>query len=185
MRIFVTGGSGYIGSSVALACRRAGHDVFGLVRSADKGRELSRNEIRPVVGTLQAPETYLSFARHCSVLIHTAFDRQGDGVALDKKTVETLLNAGEKGAQPKTVIYTSGVWANGDTKCALVDETTPPAPIQAVASPRDGSAGSGKLERERDRHSAGTCLRRSGRADGNVVSGGAERQVGKGDWRRK
>ena len=132
MRIFVTGASGYIGSSVALACRRAGHDVFGLVRSKEKARELARNEIRPVVGTLQNPETYLSFARHCAVLIHTAFDPQG-GAALDKAAVETLLNAGEKGAQPKTFIYTSGVWANGDTKCALVDETTPPAPIQAVA----------------------------------------------------
>jgi nucleoside-diphosphate-sugar epimerase len=133
MRIFVTGASGYIGSSVASACRRAGHDVFGLVRSPEKGRELARNEIRPVVGTLQNPETYLGFARHCTALIHTAFDRQGDPVALDKKTVEILLSAGEKGAQPKTVIYTSGVWANGDSKCALVDETTPPAPIQAVA----------------------------------------------------
>ncbi len=132
MRIFVTGASGYIGSSVALACRRAGHDVFGLVRSADKGRALSRNEIRPVVGTLQVPETYLNFAQHCSVLIHTAFDPQG-GAALDRVAAETLLNAGEKGTQPKTFIYTSGVWANGDTKCALVDETTPPAPIQAVA----------------------------------------------------
>ncbi len=47
--------------------------------------------------------------------------------------MEILLSAGEKGAQPKTVIYTIGVWANGDSKCALVDETTPPAPIQAVA----------------------------------------------------
>jgi nucleoside-diphosphate-sugar epimerase len=132
MRIFVTGASGYIGSSVAFACRRAGHDVFGLVRSPEKARKLASNEIRPVVGTLQNPETYLGFARHCAVLIHTAFDPQG-GAGLDKAVVETLLNASEKGAQPKTFIYTSGVWANGDTKCALVDETTPPAPIQAVA----------------------------------------------------
>jgi nucleoside-diphosphate-sugar epimerase len=133
MRIFVTGASGYIGSSVALACRRAGHEVLGLVRSPEKGRELARNEIRPVVGTLQNPETYLGVPRNCTAVIHTAFDRQGDPVALDKKTVETLLNVGEEGTQPKTFIYTSGVWANGDTKCALVDETTPPAPIAAVA----------------------------------------------------
>jgi nucleoside-diphosphate-sugar epimerase len=116
-----------------LACRRAGHEVFGLVRSPEKARELAKNEIRPVVGSLQNSETYLGVARNCTVLIHTAFERQGDAVSLDRKTVETLLNAGEKGAQPKTFIYTSGVWANGDTKCALVDETSPPAPIQAVA----------------------------------------------------
>lgn len=133
MRIFVTGGSGYIGSAVALACRRAGHDVFGLVRSAEKGKELVRNEVRPVVGTLQNPESYLSVAKHCSVLIHTAFERTAEAVALDRKTVETLLAASAGGSEPKTVIYTSGVWANGDTKCAAVDETAPPAPIQAVS----------------------------------------------------
>lgn len=133
MRIFITGGSGYIGSAVALACRRAGHEVFALVRSADKGRELVRNEVQAVVGTLQNPDSYLSVARNCAVLIHTAFERTGEAVALDRKTVETLLKAGEEGARPKTVIYTSGVWANGDTKCTLVDETAPAAPIQAVA----------------------------------------------------
>lgn len=133
MRIFVTGGSGYIGSAVALACRRAGHDVFGLVRSAEKSRELVRNEVRPVVGTLQNPDSYLSVAKHCSVLIHTAFDRTAEAAALDRKTVETLLAASAGGSEPKTVIYTSGVWVNGDTKCAAVDETSPAAPIQAVS----------------------------------------------------
>jgi nucleoside-diphosphate-sugar epimerase len=132
MRIFVTGASGYIGSSVASACRKAGHEVFGLVRSPEKARVLARNEIRPVLGSMQSPETFLGVARNCTVLIHTAFDQQG-GAGLDRAAVETLLKAGEKGGQPKTFIYTSGVWANGDTKCALVDETTPPAPIQAVA----------------------------------------------------
>ena len=133
MRIFVTGGSGYIGSAVALACRRAGHDVFGLVRSAEKGRELARNEVRPIVGTLQNPDSYLSVAKRCSVLIHTAFERTAEAVAVDRKTVETLLAASAGGSEPKTVIYTSGVWANGDTKCASVDETSPTAPIQAVS----------------------------------------------------
>jgi nucleoside-diphosphate-sugar epimerase len=52
---------------------------------------------------------------------------------VDRKTVETLLAAGGGGSEPKTVIYTSGVWANGDTKCASVDETSPAAPIQAVS----------------------------------------------------
>lgn len=133
MKIFITGASGYIGTAVALACRRAGHEVFGLVRSAEKGRTLAQNEVRPVVGSLQDAESYLPVARNCSVLIHTAFDRQGDPVALDKKTVETLIKAGEDGARPKTCIYTSGVWVNGDTKCGIVDESTPANAIQAVA----------------------------------------------------
>ena len=36
MKIFCTGASGYIGGSVAAHLARAGHQVIGLVRSADK-----------------------------------------------------------------------------------------------------------------------------------------------------
>src|SRR5438105_5002704 len=37
MKVFLTGGSGYIGSAVALALKKAGHDVLALVRSEAKG----------------------------------------------------------------------------------------------------------------------------------------------------
>ncbi|HET7784428.1 MAG TPA: NAD-dependent epimerase/dehydratase family protein, partial [Myxococcales bacterium] len=36
MKVFLTGGSGYIGSAVALALKKAGHDVLALVRSEAK-----------------------------------------------------------------------------------------------------------------------------------------------------
>jgi len=40
-------------------------------------------------------------AAQCSVLIHTAFDYSADGVAKNKLTIDTLLDAGRRGAQPK------------------------------------------------------------------------------------
>jgi nucleoside-diphosphate-sugar epimerase len=66
------------------------------------------------------------------VLIHAAADYQHDTVELDRKTIDAFLEAGHHGAQPKTIIYTSGCWVNGDTGTELVDETTPLNPIEAV-----------------------------------------------------
>lgn len=133
MRVFVTGATGYVGFSVATAFRRAGHRVWGLVRSEAKARRLAQHEIEPVVGDLADPGRYADIAAECAVLVHAAFDYAADGVAKDRTAVEALIAAGRRGARPKTLIYTSGVWVHGDTGGRLVDETTPPAPIALVA----------------------------------------------------
>lgn len=124
MKIFITGSTGYIGFSVALAYRRAGHEVWGLVRSDSKARMAAMHEIHPVIGTMQSPESWQEAAKNCSVLIHAAADYQADTLALDRQTVELLLSLGKQGPQPKTVIYTSGVWVYGNTRGKLVDEMT-------------------------------------------------------------
>src|SRR6266550_6901879 len=133
MQVFVTGATGYIGFAVATALRRHGHRVFGLARSDAKAARLTRHEIEPVIGDLAEPKTYAGVAAHCSVLIHTAFDYSADGVAKNKLTIDTLLDAAGRGAQPKTLIFTSGAWVYGDTGDRMVDETTPLNPIKLVA----------------------------------------------------
>ncbi|MGH8414637.1 MAG: NAD-dependent epimerase/dehydratase family protein, partial [Gammaproteobacteria bacterium] len=50
MKIFVTGASGYVGFAVACALRRAGHEVYGLVRREESRMLLQRAEINPVPG---------------------------------------------------------------------------------------------------------------------------------------
>jgi nucleoside-diphosphate-sugar epimerase len=133
MKVFITGATGYIGFNVARAYRRAGHAVWGLTRSDEKARILARHEIRPVVGRLQQPESWASTAQDCAVLIHAAVDYQADPFALDRQTVEFLLSLARNGPQPKTLIYTSGVWVYGDTRGLCVDETTPLNPPKMVA----------------------------------------------------
>lgn len=133
MRIFVTGASGYIGRAVALALRRAGHDVRGLVRSAEKAAALEREEVEAVVGDMGKPATYHAALDDCSVLVHAAVDYGAGVVSPDRVAIDTLLAAAARGAQPKTLIYTSGVWVHGDTGDRSVDETTPLAPARAVA----------------------------------------------------
>ncbi|HEV8380192.1 MAG TPA: NAD-dependent epimerase/dehydratase family protein [Gemmatimonadales bacterium] len=132
MQVFLTGATGYIGFAVATALRRHGHRVWGLARSDAKAARLARHEIDPVIGDLADPKSYADVAARCAALIHVAFDYSADGVAKNKLTIETLLDAGQRGAQPKTLILTSGAWVYGDTGDQMVDETTPLNPIKLV-----------------------------------------------------
>ncbi len=132
MKVFITGATGYVGFNVASAFRRAGHEVWGLARSEEKARKLIQHEIHPVIGSMQKPESYTKAAGGCSVLVHAAND-PGATVELDRKAVETFLLVSREGAQPKTVIYTSGVWVHGTTGDGLADETTPLSPAKLVA----------------------------------------------------
>src|SRR2546425_11616305 len=125
--------SGYVGSSVATAFRRAGHHVWGITRSQAKARRLAQQEIEPVVGDLADPRAYADVAAECSLLVHAAFEYSPNGVAKDKTAVETLIEAGRRGARPKTFVFTSGVWVHGDTGDRMADETTPVHPIKLVA----------------------------------------------------
>ena len=133
MQVFVTGATGYIGFAVSAALRRAGYRVRGLARSETKARRLAQHEIEPVIGDLADPKTYLDVASECALLVHTGFDYSANGVAKDRTAIDTLLEAGRRGAKPKTFIFTSGAWVYGDTSDRMVDETTPPNPPKLVA----------------------------------------------------
>src|SRR5215471_10744283 len=133
MNVFLTGATGYLGSHVARAFRRAGHEVFGLVRNKAKAARVEEFEIVPVIGTLEDPASYRVAAERCGLLVHVAVDYEGDTFGLDKKTVEALISSGGRGAQPKTLLYTSGSWVYGDTGDRLVDETAPLTPAKRVA----------------------------------------------------
>ncbi len=128
MKIFVTGATGHVGFHVALALRRAGHHVSGLTRSEEGARRLDRHEIRPVVGSLQDPGSWKG-AEDASVLVHAASDAAADMWAVDRAAVEGLLALAGRGAAPKTLLYTSGVWLYGSTGDRVADETTPIAPL--------------------------------------------------------
>ena len=134
MRVFVTGATGTIGLAVCSAFRRAGHQVWGLARSAEKAVALARAEVHPVLGDLGKPESFVAAAESCSVLVHAAAEYGSGAFAFERNAVHALLAAARKrGPQPKTLIYTSGTWVYGNTGNRLVDETTPVAPVPHVS----------------------------------------------------
>lgn len=131
MDIFITGATGFIGNGIARAMRMAGHNVYGLTRHEKKASILAQDEIHPVIGNMANNETYRSVAEQCHILIHAAVDYQNDTVALDKKTVQTLINL-KREDDSKRIIYTSGCWNHGNTGDGAVNESLPTNPIEAV-----------------------------------------------------
>ena len=131
MKVFLTGGSGYIGSAVALALKKAGHDVMALVRSEAKGEALKKAGVKLAVGDISNPAGYAGTAWGRAAFVHTAQEYSANGPDLDKKTIQSALDLlrGQVGA---TLIYTSGCWVQGATE-GVVDETAPLHPAKAVA----------------------------------------------------
>lgn len=118
MRIFVTGGTGYIGSAVVRTLQRAGHAVTGLVRSAERAAQLEALGARAVVGTLQTPERYAPVATAQDASVHLGFESGPEATSVDRSAVDTLLAAAQASGRPYLVVYTSGCLVLGPTKAA-------------------------------------------------------------------
>jgi nucleoside-diphosphate-sugar epimerase len=138
MRIFLTGGTGYIGSAVLDALLKAGHQVTALVRDNHKGARISARGAQPIVGTLADPESYRAAADAHDGYVHTAFEGSAHGVAADRQTIEALLAAARRprtsqalSTSPRFFIYTSGMWVLGHAP-EPVDESAPANPIPLV-----------------------------------------------------
>ena len=131
MKVFLTGGSGYIGSAVALALKKAGHDVLALVRSEAKGEALRKAGVKLAVGELGNPAGYAGAAWGRAAFVHVAQDWSAQGPELDRRTISSArdLLRGQVGA---TFIYTSGCWVQGPTD-GVADESTPAKPARAVS----------------------------------------------------
>lgn len=99
MKIFVTGATGYIGGSVAERLIASGHQVVGLVRSAESIQLLKDRGIESVVGNLDDQEIVTKTAHEADAVIHAASaDHAG--------AVVTLIAALERSG--KTLICTTG-----------------------------------------------------------------------------
>ncbi|HKC61373.1 MAG TPA: NAD-dependent epimerase/dehydratase family protein [Myxococcales bacterium] len=132
MKVFVTGGTGYIGSVVSLQLKKAGHDVQALVRNKDKASALQGAGVKLVQGDLGNPAGYAAAAYGVQAIVHCASDPGPQHVELDRKSIQNAreLLHGRVGA---TFIYTSGVWVLGDTAGAVADESTSTNPAQIAA----------------------------------------------------
>lgn len=134
MRVFLTGGTGYIGSAVLESLLRAGHQVTALVRDPEKAERLATRGAQSVIGELGAPAGFAAALHNAEAVVHCAFESSVRGVEKDRDAIDTLLaglHAGAAGAA-RTFIYTSGVWVIGNTT-RPADEETPVDPAPHVA----------------------------------------------------
>ncbi|MBI3375569.1 MAG: NAD-dependent epimerase/dehydratase family protein [Betaproteobacteria bacterium] len=105
MKIFLTGASGYIGGSVAMALLSAGHDVAGLVRSAQRAEQVRTQGIEPVLGTLGDTGLLARMAREADAVINTA---DSDNREVLEAMIPALFGSG------KLFLQTSGSSIVGD-----------------------------------------------------------------------
>lgn len=137
MKVFVTGGTGFIGSSVVSRLVNAGHEVVALNRSSEKDELLTGLGATPHAGDLLEPESYREAAGGADAIVHAAFDydqtQEGDRAALD-----TFLQA--TAGRESRLLYTSGCWVVGDTGGELVGDdasTDDPAPLVRWRVPQE------------------------------------------------
>src|SRR5262245_19482235 len=91
MRIFLTGGSGYVGSAVLDSLVRAGHHVDALVRNSEKAAQVRARGGHPILGDLSNPASYAHAAAAADGMVHTALQNSARAPEIDRTTIDTLI----------------------------------------------------------------------------------------------
>ena len=117
MRIFLTGGTGYVGSAVLDALVRGGHTVDALVRHSQGAAVVQARGATPVLGDVLDPASWRDAAAAAAAAIHAA-------------AVNTLAALPRRDG--RVIIYTSGVWVLGNAPMPI-DERATVNPLELVA----------------------------------------------------
>lgn len=96
-RVFLTGGSGFIGSALLPKLRQRGYEVSSLARSEEAARTLQQAGVTAVRGSLDDLDTLREQAAAADGVIHLAFRHDvafsgnfGAAVASDRQAIEAL-----------------------------------------------------------------------------------------------
>ncbi len=130
MKVFLTGGTGFIGGEVARRLRDRGDDVVALVRQPARATALSAIGCTLVQGDVTTVEAVRRGLDGADAAIHGAAiyevgilpKRRPAMYEANVTGTRTVLSAALDAGTPK-VVYVSTVAAFGDTKGVVVDET--------------------------------------------------------------
>ena len=130
MRVFLTGGTGFIGGRVARKLRERDDEVVALARSPDRARELARLGCELVEGDLSNEDALRRGVKGCDAVIHGAAIYK---IGVPKSARDEIWNANVHGTErvldaaieagiPR-IVYVSTVNVFGNTRGEVVDES--------------------------------------------------------------
>jgi dihydroflavonol-4-reductase len=130
VRVFVTGGAGFIGGSVCRQLRARGDEVVAVVRDPGRATELEEIGCEVRAGDLTSPEALAGGMRSCDGVIHLAGSYKVGVPAKERPqmydanvgTTHRVLGAAIATAVPR-IVHVSTVNAFGNTRGKIVDET--------------------------------------------------------------
>jgi nucleoside-diphosphate-sugar epimerase len=130
VRVFITGGTGFIGGEVVRQLRARGDDVVCLVRNPEKGKEAAELGAQLVSGDLSNEKAIRQGMASCDAVIHAAAVYEV-GIPVSRRAAmkeanvggtERVLGAALAEKIPK-VVYVSTVGIFGNTHGQIVDES--------------------------------------------------------------
>lgn len=131
MRVFLLGGTGFIGRHVLAKLIAAGHDVVALARSESSAERLATAGANPLRGDLRTPENWVGTLPTVDGVIHAASDFADDMGPVETALLNALLPV--LGAMPRRprFVYTGGCWLFGVTGDRIAVEDSPFDPLPA------------------------------------------------------
>ncbi|HEU5063435.1 MAG TPA: NAD-dependent epimerase/dehydratase family protein [Solirubrobacterales bacterium] len=130
MKVFLTGGTGFIGGETARQLRQRGDEVVALVRSPEKGAKLRGLGCELVAGDLGDEAALRQGMEGCDAVIHAAAMYEVGIPAKQRPTMweanvagtERVMKAALEAKVPR-IVYVSTVGIFGNTHKQVVDET--------------------------------------------------------------
>ncbi|AOX64832.1 epimerase [Curtobacterium sp. BH-2-1-1] len=132
MHVFLTGASGYIGSSVLRALVAHEHEVTALVRTDEKAQAVRDAGGRALVGDVTDTDVVRRLAHEADAVVHTA-SAQG----IDADFIATVLTALE--GTPKPFVHTGGIFTFGDSTDISEQSPLSPPALTAWRAPNEAT----------------------------------------------
>lgn len=131
MRVFVTGGSGYLGRNIIRTLLERGDTVYALARSGSSEQVIRDLGAEPVAGDVLSTDALRAGMDKCDLVIHAAADvtpgrtASAEQLSINGDGTRAVLEAARAAGVPRAVhIGTEAVLADGNPIIAA-DESTP------------------------------------------------------------